>query len=84
MPFKFATIGMSHRLNLWINRARNGGGRVQSRELHACPVPLGTINTSPVKKAGDVVRGQCNGAVSPLPRQSVDGFFYFHDLLRII
>ena len=24
--------------------------------------------------------GQCNGAVSPLPHQSVDGFFYFHDL----
>ena len=84
MPFKFATIGMSHRLNLWINRAKNGGGRVQSRELHACPVPLGSINTSPVKRAGDVARGQCNGAVSPLPHQSVDGFFYFHDLLRII
>ena len=28
--------------------------------------------------------GTCNGAVSPLPRQSVDGFFYFHDLIRII
>ena len=34
--------------------------------------------------AGDVARGKCNGAVSPLPRQSVDGFFYFHDLIRII
>ena len=75
---------MSHRLNLWINRARNEGGRVQSRELHACPVPLGSINTSPVKRAGDVASGQCNGAVSPLPCQSVDGFFDFHDLIRII
>ena len=69
---------MSHRLNLWTNRARNGGGRVQSRELHACPVPLGSINTSPVK---DVTSGQCNGAVSPLPHQSVDGFFYFNGLI---
>ena len=31
-----------------------------------------------------MARGKCNGAVSPLPRQSVDGFFYFHDLIRII
>ena len=31
-----------------------------------------------------VASGQCNGAVSPLPCQSVDGFFYFHDLIRII
>ena len=57
------------------------GGRVQSRELHACPVPLGSINTSPVKRGWG---GQCNGAVFPLLRQSVDGFFYFHDLIRII
>ena len=31
-----------------------------------------------------MARGKCNGAVSPLPRQSVDGFFYFNDLIIII
>ena len=33
---------MSHRLHLWINRARNGGGRVQSRELHYNCMPSPT------------------------------------------
>ena len=48
-----------------------------------CPTKVYKHFTSQ-EGAGGVARGKCNGAVSPLPRQSVDGFFYFHDLIRII
>ena len=48
------------------------------------PCPTMVYKHHQSRGAGDMASGQCNVAVSPLPRQSVDGFFYFHDLIRIM